>query len=333
MALVLVATMLLPAATFANHRDDDDDNDYSWWGRASSSTSRKINNLDDDKVDDLKIPILLGVTVAALDDTWGDARSGGRTHEGIDIFAPRGAFIVSPTEAVVTEVGEGDLGGNVVYTANPGGETFYYAHLDDFADGLSEGDELEAGELIGYVGNSGNASGGSTHLHFTIYGDDGAENPFPRLTEEFDLEERMESIDKILDDADSDDEDDIARDLVLKYRSLFTQALAEKIDIPSAIEDAMGTTVSVPVAANVQTILVRTLMQGVTGADVAWLQTFLIAQSKGVSAQSLAAVGATGNFGPLTKAAVIEFQKSAALGADGVVGPKTRAYIDAIVIK
>ena len=328
----LSTLVLFPVFAFANHGDSYSSG--SWRGSTSASTDRKIDDLDNDKVEDLRIPILLGVAVSNLQDTWGDARSGGRVHEGIDIFAPRGAYIVSPTDAVVTRIDAGSLGGNVVYTANPGGETFYYAHLEGFADGLDVGDELEAGDLIGYVGNSGNASQASTHLHFTIYGDDGAENPFPRLTEEFDIEERIESIEEILKDADSDDEEDIARDLTLRYRSLFVEAQSEDIDLPASIEDALetGTTVST-VPGTITQVLSRTLTQGMKGADVMWLQTFIIAEDAGVAARALANVGATGNFGPLTKSAITEFQRASGLTPDGVVGPKSRAFIDAAVAK
>lgn len=308
------------------------DNWYGWWGQ-SSSTRRKIDKLDDDEVEDLKIPVLLGVDVDDLDDTWGDARSNGRTHEGIDIFVPRGAFIVSPTEAVVTNIEEGGLGGKVVYTANPGGETYYYAHLDDWADDLDEGDELDPGDLIGYVGNTGNASGGSTHLHFTIYTEDGAENPFPRLTETFDLDERIDAIDQILDDADSDDEDEIAENLVATYRGLFLEAQKEEIDLPSAIEDAMGDNGVPAVSGSTTNILTRTLMYGMTGEDIKWFQTFLMNENAGTSARALTDAGATGYFGTLTKSAAIEYQRSVGLVADGVIGPMTRAAIDASLLK
>ena len=146
-ALSLVTMLffaITPLHSFANHNDGSSN---LWWG-VSSSTERKINDLDNESEDDIVVPILLGVMVEDLDDTWGDARASGRTHEGTDIFAPRGAFIVSPTDAVVTRIDYGDTGGKVVYTANPGGELFYYAHLEDYADGLNEGDELKKGDLI-----------------------------------------------------------------------------------------------------------------------------------------------------------------------------------------
>jgi len=131
--LALAGVTMLPYCVHASHRDSGSG---SWWGSTSSSIDRKIDDLDSDKVEDLKIPILLGVTVNALQDTWGDARSGGRTHEGIDIFAPRGAFIVSPTDAVVTRIDEGDLGGLGLGAQEAGG--FPQAHAAERGVGVGE---------------------------------------------------------------------------------------------------------------------------------------------------------------------------------------------------
>ena len=320
---MLLLSLTVPSFTHANHNDDNND---MWWG-VSSSTERKIDDLDNDPVLELVVPILLGVEVDDLSDTWGDARSGGRTHEGIDIFAPRGAFIVSPTDAVVTRIDYGDSGGKVVYTANPGGETFYYAHLEDYKDGLDEGDELKKGDLIGFVGNSGNASLAAPHLHVTIYGDNGAENPFPRIEEEWTLDERIDSLEGIIDDAD--DEDEMAEELVSKYRSIFVEAQNEKINLSQEVEDALEKGVTVP--QNITMVLTRDLRYGMRGDDITWIQNFLIAENKGVSAIALSEVGATGYFGSLTKSAVVEYQRSVGLTADGVIGPKTRASIDAQV--
>lgn len=153
----------------------------SW--RESASTQRKIRKLPKKAVKELRVPVI-GVTVKSLSDTWGDSRSNGRAHEGIDIIAKRGTLVVSPTDAVVTRIGDDNLGGKVVYTANPGGERFYYAHLDGFAKGLKVGQVLKPGDLIAYVGNTGNASHTVPHLHLGIY-KKGAGNPFPRLKKVF----------------------------------------------------------------------------------------------------------------------------------------------------
>lgn len=295
--------------------------------RRSSSLRRKIEALGDEKVENLRIPILLGVEVDDIFDSWGDARSRGRSHEGTDILAPRGAFIVSPTDAVVSDIGVGANGGNFVYTTNPGGERLYFAHLDEYADGLDEGDVLEPGDLIGYVGNTGNAKNGPTHLHLGIY-DRGAENPFPRLTKVFTLKERMEALDKIIGATrDDDEQDELVASLVAQYRPLFVQAQAAKIDLPSGVLEALGNPALTQAAA-----LVRDLTVGMRGPDVVLLQQALIKQNKGASAKALAEAGATGYFGPVTQAALAEYQRAVGITpAAGYFGAITRARLQTSV--
>jgi peptidoglycan LD-endopeptidase LytH len=113
-------------------------------------------------------------------DTWGAARPNGRRHEGIDIFAPRGTPVISTTRGVVTRVGTNRLGGQIVGVLGPGLEWHYYAHLDGFA-GFREGDLVRPGDVLGYVGTTGNARGTPPHLHYGIYRN-GAANPYPRLS-------------------------------------------------------------------------------------------------------------------------------------------------------
>lgn len=117
---------------------------------------------------------------AHLTDTWGAARSHGRSHQGIDIFAPRGTPIHSTTPGIVRKVGTNTLGGNIVSILGPGGVSHYYAHLEDYAD-IHPGDWVEAGDIIGYVGDSGNAKGTPPHVHYGIYTASGAVNPYPLL--------------------------------------------------------------------------------------------------------------------------------------------------------
>jgi peptidoglycan LD-endopeptidase LytH len=112
--------------------------------------------------------------------SWGNPRPDGRRHEGIDIFAPADTPVLSTTHGIVTRVGTNRLGGQVVWVLGPGLERHYYAHLNRFGD-VREGDRVEAGDVIGYTGNTGNARGGPAHLHYGIYGHAGARNPYPRL--------------------------------------------------------------------------------------------------------------------------------------------------------
>lgn len=118
-----------------------------------------------------------------LVDTWGAARSQGRTHEGIDIFAPRGTPIQSTTQGIVSKVGNNNLGGRVVVVVGPGGAGHYYAHLEDYAD-IAVNDWVNAGDIIGYVGDSGNAKGTPPHLHYGIYINGRAVNPYPLMQKE-----------------------------------------------------------------------------------------------------------------------------------------------------
>ena len=115
-----------------------------------------------------------------LTDTWGGARSEGRSHEGIDIFAPRGTPIQATTSGIVSKVGNDRLGGRVVVIIGPGGAGHYYAHLEDYAD-ISTNDWVDSGDIIGYVGDSGNAKGTPPHVHYGIYIDGQAVNPYPLL--------------------------------------------------------------------------------------------------------------------------------------------------------
>jgi murein DD-endopeptidase MepM/ murein hydrolase activator NlpD len=127
----------------------------------------------------LPVPVA-GVKPAGLVDTWGGARSEGRRHEGIDIFARRGTPVLAATEGIVMRVGTNRLGGQVVWVLGPGGQRHYYAHLDGYGD-VHAGMRIGAGSIVGYVGNTGNAATTPPHLHYGIYTAAGAINPFPFL--------------------------------------------------------------------------------------------------------------------------------------------------------
>jgi murein DD-endopeptidase MepM/ murein hydrolase activator NlpD len=117
---------------------------------------------------DVTLPVA-GVRASELTDTWGAARSEGRRHEGIDIFAARGTAVVAATSGRVVRVGQNRLGGNIVYVAGEGAQLYYYAHLESFRAGLEAGDTVSAGDVIGRVGTTGNAAHTPPHLHFGIY--------------------------------------------------------------------------------------------------------------------------------------------------------------------
>ncbi len=113
-------------------------------------------------------------------DTWGAARSGGRKHEGIDIFAKRNTPIHSTTAGMVINIGENPLGGRTITVLGAGGYRHYYAHLERYPN-LKAGQWIERGTTVGYVGDSGNAKGTPTHVHYGIYTPKGAINPFLML--------------------------------------------------------------------------------------------------------------------------------------------------------
>lgn len=113
-------------------------------------------------------------------DTWGAARSGGRKHEGTDILAPRGTPVVAMVAGTVEKIGSVNLGGNRVGIRGTDGRYYYYAHLDTYAAGLKQGDQVQAGQQLGTVGDTGNAKG-TPHLHFGIYENGQAINPYPTL--------------------------------------------------------------------------------------------------------------------------------------------------------
>ena len=112
---------------------------------------------------------------------WGFARSGGRTHKGTDVFAPKGTKILAPDSGRVS-LRTNTLGGKTVWLTGDNGVSFYLAHLDGYPSGLGTGDRVSKGSVIGYVGNTGNAVGTSPHLHFQLHpGGGSAVNPFPTL--------------------------------------------------------------------------------------------------------------------------------------------------------
>jgi murein DD-endopeptidase MepM/ murein hydrolase activator NlpD len=117
----------------------------------------------------LEFPVR-GVSAAALVDSFQDARSGDRTHHALDIMAPRGTPVVAVDDGVVVKLHQSAAGGISVYQFDgPGQYGYYYAHLDRYADGLQEGQPVRRGDLLGYVGSTGNAPESAPHLHFAVF--------------------------------------------------------------------------------------------------------------------------------------------------------------------
>jgi murein DD-endopeptidase MepM/ murein hydrolase activator NlpD len=141
---------------------------------------RFVRLLQEEPPRSLPVPVD-GVAPGRLTDTWGAARDHGRSHEGIDIFAPRGTPVRSATHGLVSRKGWNRLGGRTVTVTGPGGQRHYYAHLESWTI-VEPGDWVEAGDQLGTVGSSGNARDTPPHLHYGIYAGDGARNPYPLLT-------------------------------------------------------------------------------------------------------------------------------------------------------
>jgi murein DD-endopeptidase MepM/ murein hydrolase activator NlpD len=137
----------------------------------------------------LLIPVQ-GVTGANLVDTYEQSRGQGRRHDAIDIMAARGTPVVAVADGVVMKLFQSERGGITLYELAPDRRTiYYYAHLDRYAPGIAEGQAVRRGQLLGYVGNTGDAGPGNYHLHFEVsttadpkkYWGGAPQNPYPLL--------------------------------------------------------------------------------------------------------------------------------------------------------
>jgi hypothetical protein len=292
------------------------------------------SDLDDEKVSSFPIPVLFGVSYSSLVPDFGDPRGGGtRSHEGQDMRALQGTPIVSPTEAIVTSVGTGASAGKYVYTANPGGESFRYMHLDSIAD-IKRGDKLSVGDFIGTVGDTGNAPEGVYHLHFEVKDEDGdATDPYDRLDgKPFTLKQKMSFLEDILKGVD--DSDEYAEFLVTNFPQEFTDAAIAEYSLPREVDEVLedtGVDENIELLAQldeliamIPTVIPVGVSEGETGVAVSLLQTYLIFNSEGASRDALAGASATGYFGPITTAALIEYQEDNKLDETGVFDAQTK---------
>ena len=112
---------------------------------------------------------LAAVSAAQLTDSYTQARAGGAAHEALDIMAPRGTPVRAVEDGRIVKLFLSKPGGITLYQYDPDGEyVYYYAHLDRYADGIMEGDSVRKGQVIGYVGSTGNALPDAPHLHFAV---------------------------------------------------------------------------------------------------------------------------------------------------------------------
>lgn len=129
---------------------------------------------DGDVVESLRARQLLvpvqGIGRSDLKQTFTDPRSGARVHEAIDILAPRNTPVYAVENGTIARLFTSRAGGITLYQYDPSGQyVYYYAHLERYADGLEEGASLSRGQVIGYVGTTGNAPPNTPHLHFAIF--------------------------------------------------------------------------------------------------------------------------------------------------------------------
>jgi murein DD-endopeptidase MepM/ murein hydrolase activator NlpD len=104
-----------------------------------------------------------------LRDTFVESRSEGRAHDAIDIAAPRGTPVLAAADGRIVKFFNSERGGITIYQLSTDEKlVYYYAHLDRYADGLTEGHFARRGETIAYVGDTGNAGPGNYHLHFSV---------------------------------------------------------------------------------------------------------------------------------------------------------------------
>lgn len=313
----LIVLLVMPAFAAASHNSGGIDRD----------------DLDDDVEEDIYMPILF-YDLDDLTPNFGAPRDGGtRTHEGQDILAPQGTPIVSPTEAIVISTGVWSGSGNFVTTANPGGETFRYMHLDEFAD-IKRGDELDAGDFIGTVGDTGNAPDGVYHLHFEILDEDNDPvDPFDRITKEFSLKNQVSYVRDVFRDIRDDEE--YAEFLVETYPTVFQTAYEEDWTLHRDVKDILEDSgIDDEIEAReglgeVLEIIPQVVQSGLKKGDdsvlVALMQLYLIYTTDGPERDRLADAGPTGYYGAITAEAFEAFQDDENIAETGEYDSKTRS--------
>ncbi len=146
--------------------------------------------------DDFQLHFPQDVEITAFSNSWHAPRSGGRQHKGTDLMAPKHTGVYAAADGMVLRVVKSKNAGRYVAIAHVDGWETYYMHLNNdtpgtndggapwfitVADGVYEGAEVKAGQLLGWVGDSGNAEGGASHTHFELHRKGRAINPYPYL--------------------------------------------------------------------------------------------------------------------------------------------------------
>jgi murein DD-endopeptidase MepM/ murein hydrolase activator NlpD len=136
--------------------------------RRASDVLEMDRDLEDLHYRGLLVPVV-GIDVSKISNTFNDARDGQRKHNAVDILAKRGTPVLSADDGTILKVGTNARGGNIVWAADANRRfVYYYAHLDRWADGLRDGMAVQRGDVLGYVGTTGNAPKDIPHLHFQL---------------------------------------------------------------------------------------------------------------------------------------------------------------------
>jgi len=110
-----------------------------------------------------------GVDASRVRDSYTAGRGGGRTHDAVDIMAPRGTPVIAADGGTILRLRQNEAGGITIYQLDPDERfIYYYAHLDRYEDGLVEGMKVVQGDILGFVGTTGNAPKDTPHLHFQV---------------------------------------------------------------------------------------------------------------------------------------------------------------------
>jgi murein DD-endopeptidase MepM/ murein hydrolase activator NlpD len=133
-----------------------------------TNANQASNNSASETAQTLMIPVA-GIKREQLQDTYNDARSGGRVHNAIDIIAPVGTPVVAVSDGEIAKFFDSVRGGITIYQYSPDKHfIYYYGHLQKRADNIQEHDFVKQGTVIGYIGDTGNSGAGNYHLHFSI---------------------------------------------------------------------------------------------------------------------------------------------------------------------
>ena len=118
---------------------------------------------------DLTLPVK-GITRDELRSNFDEKRGSSRRHEALDVLAPRNTPVLAVEDGTIAKLFLSKAGGNTIYQFDPTTTyAYYYAHLQRYANGLKEGEKVRRGDVIGYVGTTGNAPPDTPHLHFAIF--------------------------------------------------------------------------------------------------------------------------------------------------------------------